>query len=393
MSTGRFHLRLATLTSFVILALFTLPAYCSSASGPRSVRCTTWQTLNAGSSAVQTAGEGTIACFRIPVTEAGILVLHAWETGQDSGPVELILPRTSEQEGPQAEFSLLFQASSDGVLHIRRAGDLYIAVRAKDPQQPLRGFLLRTRFEAEPTIPTGQQLWLRDAPASCSASDLPTWSPEPLAGTAFWESTGNVEPDDCDIISGSITVPGAVVIRGEGAALAAALYKGTQCNYHNLVAEGRLGSGGSMLAALASTGEYRLVLDNREPRSANYDLTVKHFDLCTAEAGGESNDLPLCAPPLLSGVVTTGLIASGEVPDEDFFRLDLAELTSVEIEVISAAPLTCTVLDQAGRRVVPVSSCGAGAATLTKVLTGGKYSLRIAGNSGAYSVRWQPRSH
>ena len=393
MSTGKFHLRLASLASFVFLTLITLPACCSPENGPHSVRCTTWQTLNAGSSAVGTAAEGTVACFRIPLTEAGILAVHAWETGRDSGAVELILPQDSEQEAPRAEFSLLFQSSSDGVLRIRRAGVLNIAVRAEDPQKPLGGFLLRTRFEAEPAIPTGHQFWSLDAPASCSAPDLPTWSREPSAGTTFWEDTGDVEPDDCDVISGSVLVPGVVVIHSEGVALAAALFQGEQCSNQRLVAEGHLGTGGSSLSALVRTGDYRLVLDNREPRSASYDLTIKIFDMCTAQSGRENNNLPLCAPPLLAGVVTGSAIANSEVADEDFFRFDLLELTSIGIIVTSEAPLTCTLLDQAGRRVVPVSSCGAGIATSTKVLTRGSYILRIAGSSGDYSVLWRPRPH
>jgi len=279
------------------------------------------------------------------------------------------------------------------VLKIGQADELFVAIFPEDPAWPLHDYRLRASFAAEPVAPD-EVIWLTtDPPASCTATEVPSFSPQPLTATRRVElrregmPTKEVDPIDWDVLSGLIEAPGVLMVEAAGSQLRASIHAGVDCRPADRLAEGTLGPPGALVAATVPAGERRLVLETRTPSDAGYELLVTYYALCTA-AEDDHDDRFLCATPVVMGFmgeVTTGVIENAFGDDEDAFAFTVAGLETVAVEVIGGDALRAELYDAVGQRLAAWP-----AGRLVRTLGAGRFTVRVGSVEpwgGDYSVR------
>lgn len=379
-----FSMRLAFVIVSLALALFGRPAaalasLCAEAE-PIALDGTT-----------ETRPAGTTALYRVEVPAAGVLLVHAAAPPHGASAPRLRFLGEGCDGGAEP---VLIEATPNGAIaRLTAAGVGYLALSSVDPRRALPRLRLHTAFAAEPMLPETLITLPPDPPASCTAQELPSFSPEPLARTGFVElqrlpsRLEDVDPIDCDVVGGGLAVPGVLSLEADSL-LQATLYAGTACTPDQRQAEGTLGAPGVVIASAARAGEYRL--DLGLPNLDGYTLGVKYFALCNPPGGDDHADVPLCATPLALGTPLHGHL---ETNDDDVFTFVLESLTEVQIVVRAEAPLAVALHDAAGQQLA-LQESGADRTTVRiyRTLGAGRYDVRIAGVGAvsAYTVSLEP---
>jgi hypothetical protein len=334
--------------------------------------------------------------LRLRVPSAGILLLHVSSPASaGTSPHLRFLGRgCAGVRGNGGGYVVLRESPAGLLLRISKAGSFVLTVSPEDPSRPLSYYKLQTAFVAEPRGVDEVISLAGDPPASCTAEGLPSFASEPLGKTclvelrrdALW--TKDVDPIDCDVVTGGVTAPGVLVVES-AEPLGAALYAGTDCDPEDRQAEGVLGSPGAFVAAPVHAGDYRLDLQLFRP--APYSVGVKYFALCGLGERDDHLDVPLCATPLAAGSGARGTIGDVARDDEDYFTFTLDAPATVRLAVRSEETVTAALYDEAGQRLAVWEACPGGCTKgIVRALGRGRYYLGVAGaeaSGGRYSVR------
>jgi hypothetical protein len=328
--------------------------------------------------------------FRLSVPSAGILLLHGSVPASAGTAPHLRLAGRGCSGGG---YVVLRESPAGLLVRISKRGDFLLAVSPEDPSEPLFRYKLQTVFAAEPEQVDEVVSFAGDPTASCAADGLPSFTPEPLGASCFVELrrdvpwTKDVDPIDCDVVTGGLTAPGVLVVESEDP-VGVALYSGTDCDPEDRRAEGVLGARGAFVAAPVHAGDYRLDLQLFRPTS--YSVDVKYFALCGLGERDDHLDVPLCATPLAAGTGAGGTIGDVSDDDEDYFTFALDAPATVKVGVRSAESLSAALYDEDGQRLAAWGACGGGCGRgMVRALGRGRYYVRVASagaSGGDYRV-------
>ncbi len=332
--------------------------------------------------------------FRLSIPTSGVLALDvSAPIAADHQPRLAFLGTSCTWPAPgddDAAYVPIAETPQGLVLKIAQADELFVAVFPEDPAVPLDDYRLRASFAAAPTAPD-EVLWLTaDPPASCTATAVPSFSPQPLTETRMVElrregmPTKEVDPIDWDVLSGRMEAPGVLTVETAGSPLRASIHAGVDCRPADRLAEGTLDAPGALVAATVPAGERRLVLETRTTSDAGYELLVTYFALCTA-AEDDHDDRFLCATPMVLGEVTTGVLGNAFGDDEDAFAFTVAGLETVAVELVGGNALRAELYDAVGQRLAAWP-----AGRLVRTLGAGRFTVRVGSVEpwgGEYAVR------
>ena len=317
--------------------------------------------------------------FRVPVPSAGVLLVRGSTPADGKARPHLVWLEDTCGETKAA--TVVQRAPAEIVLRFPAAGTAFFALQSEDPERPLQTYKMQTIFRAEPVVSAVIPL-VGSIPASCSPDRLPTFTPQPLGtshavelqrlGAAFKD----VDPIDCEVVGGSLTTSGVMVVEGDDL-LRATVYGGETCSLQDRRTESMLGAGESA-AATVYAGEVRL--DLQASRLSHYRLGVKFFALCDGQSRDDHADLPLCATPLPLGKSASGRIGEFDRLDEDFFTFRVETQRTVKIAVRSGVQAALTLYDEAGQILDQRQVCTRGCAgRIVRTLGQGRYFLRLGG--------------
>ncbi|HEX9730776.1 MAG TPA: hypothetical protein VGG06_02190 [Thermoanaerobaculia bacterium] len=283
--------------------------------------------------------------LRLRVPSAGVLLLHVSSPASaGTSPHLRFLGRgCAGVRGNGGGYVVLRESPAGLLLRISKAGSLFFTVSPEDPSRPLSYFKLQTAFAAEPRGVDEVIALAGDPPASCAAEGLPSFASEPLGKTclvelrrdALW--TKDVDPIDCDVVTGGVTAPGVLVVES-AEPLGAALYAGTDCDPEDRQAEGVLGSPGAFVAAPVHAGDYRLDLQLFRPappiQLAQLTVGGPQIAVDDCQLVEESARLALVLfqqTPRVVAPVPRLLQASGFHEESGEIRVDHREVRRVEV--------------------------------------------------------------
>jgi len=329
--------------------------------------------------------------LRLRVPSAGILLLHGSSPASAGTPPHLrFLGRGCAGGGG---YVVLRQSPAGLLLRISQPGSFFLTVSPEDPSRPLFSYKLQTAFAAEPRKVDEVIPLAGDPPASCAADGLPSFTSVPFGTSCLVElrrdawRTKDVDPIDCDVVTGGVAAPGVLVVESADP-LGAALYAGTDCDPEDRRVEGVLGSRGAFMAAPVYAGDYRL--DLQLFQASPYSVDVKYFALCGLGEQDDHLDVPLCATPLAAGSAARGTIGDVARDDEDYFTFTLAGPATVRVGVRSEEAVAAMLYDEDGQRLAAWKACPGGCAKgIVRALGRGRYYVSVASaeaSGGRYSV-------
>ena len=352
--------------------------------------CATAQALPAGSilRRQHEAASSEPDLVRLPIPEPGVVELYISPGARADLPrITFLGTACGSPEGEGVSWIPIRETPRELHLMIRQGGDYFVTVSSEDPAVPVGGYTLHASFAAERPAPDEVIALDTNPPADCQASDLPTFSPEPLDASRHVVVrrdgfTKEVDPWDDDGLSGINATSGVLVVEGAETSLEASLHDSEDCSLEQRLAEGSLGDPGAFVAAPVHAGTKRILLTPSSASDLHYDVDIRHFALCGATQD-DHPDRPLCATVLSSGENVTGLVSPAG--DEDHFTFTLAAQNTIAIDLLGGDGVRGVLHDHDGQRLDTWSP-----GRLVRTLGPGRFYLLVTGLddwNGEYSVQ------
>lgn len=376
------------LKSLVLLTILWLcVSICPPPAGALDLNCTIAETLETNSVLHRSEDVASTESnmFRLPISEPGVLELYI-SAGTETATARVWFLGTdcNTSQGEDVAWVRIRETPREIHLLIRQPGDYFAFVHSEDPNTDLTQYALHSSFAAQPSAPAEITTLVGNPPADCQASNLPTFSAQPLHdsrevvlrrdGFAKHHADKDVDPWDDDGVSGFTSLPGVLVIEASDVPLDASLHDGEGCTLGQRVSEGALDISGSIVAAPVHAGPKRLLLAPQSVFDVDYKVSLQHYGMCE-DATDDHHDRPLCSTVISPGVEETGSVDTEH--DEDHFTFTLPDQQTLLLDLFGEDSARGTLYDDGGQRLATWA-----AGRLVRTLGPGRFYVLVAGGHG-----------
>lgn len=323
--------------------------------------------------------------FKATLGGAGVVTVDVFSPGDETPEPKITFLGTAcvTPNNPDSSFALIDETPGAVAVEIKSSSTFYFQLSPEDPAAELTGYKLRFTYLAalssadETTTPSS------DPSNICNSSSTALASGN-ITSSHYVEFDQGVDEWDGDIIGWNTTIPGLVHVVAVGADLASTLYEGTTCPSSGLLDEGELIGSGDRIAASFHAGNFRLEVEPANEVTGEYELHVKVYDMCDEGEGDDHGDSFLCASAVSVGGSASGELAATSDDDGDFYTFVLSSQKTIEVKTTGSTDTFGSLYNAAGLRLGTANS-GTTSPNfrIAKVLTAGRYYVRVEGKDGA----------